>query len=137
MSQRNKKQWQRTVYWRVSIPLSSSSIDSNTYFKNYLIPLYSCENIQDLNLCPKIYCADNPHFLCKRVGYQCKCPSCDAASERAWCVRTKCLEQPQKLKCVFDSETYKCRCPMCMDQNGDRPWCLMTYCGMNNHVKCR
>jgi len=97
----------------------------------------SCEDV-DLSWCKKVHCDDNKHFRCKRVGYQCQCPSCDAAAEPAWCAKTKCLEQPSKPKCITDSYTKKCRCPRCSDQTGTDPlWCRMVYCGPNNNVRCK
>ena len=98
---------------------------------------HSCEDVI-FTQCNKVHCTDNNHFRCKRVGYRCQCPSCDTATESAWCVRTKCLEQPLKPKCVFDSDSNKCRCPQCSDMTGTDPiWCRKVYCGPNNNTQCK
>ena len=108
-----------------------------TQLTPYTKILHSCSSIKDLELCPTLYCADNPLFHCEQDGNECKCPSCDSATDRTLCVHTHCLEQPQKVTCVFDSETQNCHCPACEDQDGDRMSCLLTHCGLNNSLQCR
>ena len=128
------------VHFDVIPPLSPTHI-----FLPLLSPLttttpshnHSCEDII-FSQCNKVHCTDNDHFRCKRVGYRCQCPSCDTAAESAWCVKTKCLEQPSKPKCVFDSDSNKCRCPQCSDMTGTDPiWCRKVYCGPNNNIQCK
>ena len=94
----------------------------------------SCSAI-DLAWCKGVYCEDNQHLNCKVSNYKCVCPTCEDA-DPAWCLRTKCLEQPMKLGCKLDVYTKKCRCPRCSDQN-DPIWCRKAFCGSSNNIRCR
>ncbi len=69
----------------------------------------SCAELST-TVCPTVNCEDNPLYKCqvKVVNHRktCVCPSCEAARDRPWCVKTKLVNLNPKSVSVNNNPNY-------------------------------